>query len=885
MIREGIRRAFSIVGGRRAWERDVEEEIKLHLSLRAEQLVADGVSPDEAFAEAVRRFGPLTESRARLLEAARHREQRMQRTEYFADLRQDLTFALRTLRRQKAWTAVTIGTLALGVGATTAVFSAVSSLLIHTLPYPGGSRIVYVYQQPTNGNNTGVSVTISPSENVVRAWKEGSHSFEAIEGFSSSPMELKTNGEPSQLDVGRASPSFLNFAGEHLVIGRMFTESDLAAGGRVALLGEELWRSRFGADSSVLGKAITLDDSLYTVIGVAPATLRAPSRGGPRGVWLPLDLKSERRGAMVVGRLRPGVSEEAATRELDSLYARTTGITGGSLPFQSVMMSPSRLVSFRDSLILLAYAVGLVLLIASANVAHLLVARSASRQRELAIRAALGAGRGRVFRQMLTESFVLSSAGTALGVGLGWAGLKTLVALRPSSLSSLSRAHVDGTTLALSVSVALVTGIVFGVLGVFQAAKRSTHDSLKSTAGRTSSGSRGRARAMLVVSEMALSAMLVVGVTMLVRSVIKMQKAPLGFEPKNLYVLTVSNGKRSEVPAVRGEMLRTITTRISVTPGIKSVALAQTPPSSRSFSVGQLEIDGEPMSSSAKTAFIDVNSIGSSYFSTMNIRLVSGTAFTDTTRGSNQVIINEGWARKQWHGQSPVGKRLRIAPTAGRSDAQPDPQVPWMTIVGVAADAATSGPGTESTAPFLYTPASDSETQAIVVRTSGSADVLAAVQALVRSIDPRATPKARSVEQSIAESIAPSRYVMLLLTVFTMLALVLAAVGLYGVMSYSVAERTREIGIRVALGATRARIGRSIVIRSIALAAAGAAIGMIGATWGTKLIQNQLYGVARSDIASFVTTIVVLVGVAVVACIVPTRRALAVDPMTAIRAE
>jgi Acidobacterial duplicated orphan permease len=880
VIRAGIRRAFRLaVRARTGWEHDVEEEIKLHLALRAEQLVAEGTPPDQAFDEAVRRFGPPAESRARLLDAARHREQRMQRTEYFADLRQDLAFALRTLRRQKAWTAVTLATLALGVGATTAVFSVVSSLMLHMLPYPGGDRLGFVYQQPTGGNNTGISVTLTPSTAVFRAWRAGARSFDALEGFTRSEMEMRTSGDPVTLNIGRIDATFPAFAAKRPVVGRMFSEDEATAGGRVALLSEGIWRTRFGADAGMIGKTIMLDDSLYTVIGVLPSSLQWPLIGEPaRDVWLPLNLRDDKGGVMLLGRLRPGVDATSAARELDSLAVRSGSRVGGKPAFQTVVMPPSRRLPYRDSLVMLSFAVALVLLIACANVAHLLMARSASRQRELAIRGALGAGHGRIFRQLLTESLLLAVGGTAIGVFVGWIGLEALIALRPPSLATLERAHLDGTTLSIATLVAIVTGVIFGLLGGWQSGRLSANDSLKAGSTRVTGG-RARARTLLVVSEMALSATLVVGASMLVRSVINLQHARLGFEPKALYSLTMSASKqRFATASARGELLRTVATRLGSVHDIRSFALTSTPPGWRSFAIGRLEIDGETPPAENETSFVDVNQIGSGFFKTMGIRLVEGTTFTDTTAGANQVIVNAAFARKHWRDASAVGHRLRVA-QKGAS--------PWLTIVGVADDAATSGPMSvaEASTPMLYTPAADSVVEAIILRTEGAASPLTPLQALVRSIDPLLVPELHSAEQQMQQSIAAPRFVMLLLTVFTILALMLAAIGLYGVMAYSVAEQTREIGIRVALGATRSRIARAIILRGVAVAVAGSVVGIVAAAWGTKLIEHQLYGVARSDAFSFVAAIVVLLGAAGLACIVPTRRALAVDPMTAIRAD
>lgn len=879
MIRAGIRRALSLALRRRdRWEREVEEEIKLHLALRAAQLVDQGQSPDDAYAEAVRRFGALTESRARLVEAARHREARMQRTEYLSDLRQDVTFAFRTLRRDKGWTTVTILTLTLGIAAATAVFSAVSSVLLHPVTYPGADRVVVVYQQPAKGNNTGINVTIQPSAPTIRAWKTDTHAFEALEAFGQSDPKLRTSTDWVDVHATRVGPGFASFAGVRPVIGRMFTSAESALEKREVLLAEGLWRSRFGADPGIVGRAITLDDSTYSVIGVLPADLRLPRVGASTtDLWLPLDLRNDHAGASVVARLKPGIDAARATAELDSVFARVSSAHGETADFRAVIAPPGRQVSFRDSLMLLGYAVGLVLLVACANVAHLMLARSDSRRRELAIRTALGAGRSRVFRQLLTESVLLAFAGGALGVFFGWLGLRAILAASPSSLPALTLAHVDYTTLGAALAVTITTSIVFGVLGAIQAGRDSTNESLKTSTQRSTTG-RGRVRQILVVTEMALSATLVVGAAMLVRSVANLQRADLGFEPSGLYTI------RPSVPrghfrgaAAQGAFLRALATRLASVSGVTSVTMASAPPGWWRFSVGRLEIEGRPAPPSTSTEFIRVNRIQHGYFGVMRQGLVAGTEIVDTTDAGHQVIVNAGFAKKQWRGESPVGKRLRVAQQGTE---------PWLTIVGVAAEAATGGPVTEeATAPLLYTAAADSSAAALLVRTTGSADLLQPVQALAHTIDAGATVKVVSVENGVRDAIAEPRFVMMLLTLFTALALSLAAIGLYGVLGYAVAQRTREIGIRVALGAPRTRIARSVIAGGIALAITGAVIGLGIAHWGTKVIESQLFGVARSDSTSFLAAAVVLVVAALVACIVPTRRALAVDPMTAIRAD
>jgi putative ABC transport system permease protein len=478
---------------------------------------------------------------------------------------------------------------------------------------------------------------------------------------------------------------------------------------------------------------------------------------------------------------------------------------------------------------------------------------------------------------LLTESLLLGASGGVLGVLGGWLGLRAIVALRPPELSDLAVAHLDSTTLAAAVCVTLATSLAFGLIGLVQSARSSTHDALKAGAGASAGAGRGRARQLLVVTEMAISATLVVGASMLVRSVSNLQHADLGFDPTHLYSLTLTSA-RKHFPnaAAEGGFAREIATRLAKIPGVQSVALTSTPPGWFAFSIGKLEIEGEPVPAGPSSAFINVNQIGGGYFGTMGIRLVAGSAFTDTSAAANQVIVNANFARKHWPGASAIGKRLRVSQSG---------KEPWLTIVGVARDAATGGPAfRESSEPYLYTPAPDSLARAILVRTDGR-QVLGGVQTLVRSLDAHVSPKLTSIEAQISNSIAAPRFVMLLLAVFTVLALALAAVGLYGVLAYAVAQRTREIGIRMALGASQARIARAVIARGVVLAAAGASAGIGLSMWGTRLIEHELFGVAQRDVVSFAASASVLLLAAVLACVVPTRRALAVDPMTAIRAE
>jgi putative ABC transport system permease protein len=526
---------------------------------------------------------------------------------------------------------------------------------------------------------------------------------------------------------------------------------------------------------------------------------------------------------------------------------------------------------------MLTAAVTLVLLVSCANVAHLLLSRNAGRMRELAIRTALGAGRARLLRQLLTESLVVTIAAMVCGVGVGWLGLRLIIAASPSSLPELRVAHLDGTTLLIGFAAAIVIGVAFGTLGAWQS-RRGAHEALKSNATSVSLSKRAdRLRSVFIVSEMAISAMLLVGATLLIRSVRHLQQTNLGFEPHGLYVVTLplSSGRYPTAPA-RLAVVSELSERFARESGITAVTTASTPPGYFSFAVGALEIEGQPPAPKGTTGFIDINAVQTNYFTTMGIPLLEGRPAVDTSSGAREVVVNASYAYRHWPRGHVIGHRIRVTL---------DGSGPWSRIVGVVADAAPSGPMRDATAPILYSNADDRAAPSFLIRTTGGGDPMRTVRDLIRQQDRTLRPKIAAVDDIIASSIAAPRFAMLLLGAFTLLAVALAAIGLYGVLSYTVAQRTREIGIRVALGAPASRIALSVVGRGVALAATGGVLGVVASHWGTRLIQHQLHGIDPSDPASFVAGALALLVTALVACIVPTSRALAVDPLTAIRAE
>jgi putative ABC transport system permease protein len=880
MKRSGVRRLFSLALRRDRWELEVEEEILTHLTIRAERLQALGMSPQAARDEAIRRFGPLDESRERMIEAATHREQYMRRQEMFSELRQDLAFSFRTLSRNKGWAAIAVITLALGIAATTSVWSAATTLLLHPLSYPHADRLAYVDLMPTKGNSTGVNVSISVMPKLIHTWRSESKTLEAIEPYGTETVALGAGANVEDISAARILPSFLRFAGATPVAGRGFAPDEARKGVGVALLGETFWRTRYAGAQSVIGSTVTVNKEPVRIIGIMPASVATPRLGGsPPAVWLPIDSTDANRGYRTIARLREGGQLDEAARELDSITVRSK-FYEGDLPFRASVTPPGKAVSFRDSLVMLTGAVLLVLLVAAANVAHLLLARGLARRRELAIRGALGASRGRLTRQMLTETFVLTVGGCLLGAGLGIVALTVLVKFRPPTLPELRLAHIDGSSLALVLLASLLCALVFGLIAAAGSSSGKSWGVLRSGAVAAHSRVGERVRSLLVVTEMAMSAMLLVGATLLVRTVMSMQHTDLGFDPKNLYVVVPDQGGGAGVKGDRRvAAVRELAEAVSAIPGVKAVTATDALPSYRNFSIGILEIEGRPRPVGQSTSFIDVGSITPSYFRTLGATLVAGRLPSDSTGsgGAEEIVINEGYARKQWGSASPIGKRLRIAYQSEDN--------PWMTIVGVVRDISTMGVVGERNAPFLYTSLRESSTPGIIYRTDGRDVTVSQVLATAKRLFPNARLNTLATEKIIDNSLAPSRFIMSLMAGFTLLTLVLAAVGLYGMMSYAVAQRTREIGIRIALGATRDAIARAVVGRGALLGAAGAAIGLVLAIWATRILESSLYGVNRLDTASFAIGGVGLLAIAVAACVVPTWRAVRVDPMTSIRVD
>ena len=888
---------------------DVDDELRFHLEMRERDYLVRGLSPIDAHTAALRRLGNLDSARTACIGIITRRERRMARAEMLDVLRQDAKFALRTLGRHKAWTAVAVFTLALGIGANTAMFSVVEGVLWHSLRYPNADRLVFVVRMPKQdlGNDR---VFVSPSTSVARAWRESARSFLDITAYSTRDVLLRarnaTVAESSQagteagatlVHAGIIMSDFLQFAGGRPLVGRGFTATEAHEHAHVAMISEAMWRGRFAGSRRVVGRSIAIDDSLYTVIGVMPESVRLPRTfGAPDGtdVWLPRDLSDDSTfSPTVVGRLRRGVTLKAAATQLDSIAARAeraseTAPAGRAaratkaapLQYSTQLLRPEQLVTIHDSLMLLTGAVSLVLLIACVNVAHLLLARAATRDREMAVRAALGASRRRLLRQLVTESLVLAGAGCAAGIGVAWLALDALTALRPASMVALADVRLDATAFMIAVAISVATGIVFGVVGVLHGGRYSAHDALKGGARSVSqTAGQRRTRSALVVSEMALSATLVVGAALLVRSLVNLQSTDPGFRPDGLYSVSIPMVQTTQdAMERRTHVLEDLEQRVRLMPGVQDAVIADAAPPNQSFYEGALQFEGHAPPPPGSTSFFSYNGTEPNYFRLMGLRIVKGTTFTDTSKAAGQVVVNEAMARKGWPGQSAIGRRLRIVNDDGSGN--------WRTVVGVVANARLAGMTSDPTEPMVFVASTEHFNPTLLVRTTGlTQPIIALRRAAVELNRGMAQPDVRSVSDAMSASLAEPRFTMLLLAMFSVLALVLAAVGLYGVMAYSVEQRTREIGIRMALGASRQDVARTVLRHGVSLALVGGAIGLVGAFWATRLLTRMLYGVAHTDAVSFGAGALVLLGTAVLACLVPARRAVSIDPAIAMRTE
>ncbi len=800
---------------------------------------------------------------------------------------QDLRYGLRMLRAKPSFAVVAILALALGIGANTAIFSVVNAVLLSPLPFPQPEQLAMVW---LDNRRQDIHDDITSYPNFLD-WRDQNHVFQSMAGMRNVSYTLTSVGEPEQLQGASVGANFFQLMGVSPAQGRGFSPEEETPGkDQVVVLGYGLWQRRFGGDSKIIGQTLTLNGQPFTVIGIMPAGFQFPSKAEIWGPLAPSQQLKAARGSFwlpVVGRLKPGVTPQQAQADMNVIAQRleqqypqmNAGYGINVVPLHEQVVGQIRL-----ALLVLLGAVAFVLLIACANVANLLLARSAERQKEMAIRTALGASRRRIIGQLLIESLLLGLLGGVFGLLLAKWGLSLLIAFSPANIPRLENIRLDGRVLGFTLLVSLLTGLVFGLVPAWQASKPELNETLKESGRSGGSSARGQQiRKLLVVSEIALALVLLVGAGLMIRSFWQLQKVEVGLVAEN--VLAVRLGlPRTKYPdgANTAAFYQQLQERLAALPGVKAVGatsgiLLQKLANSSIFS-----IEGRPVEPEAQRLELPFDAVSPNYFRTMGIPLIKGRVFTEQDkRDSLQVaVINETMVRRYFPNEDPIGKRFTFG--------NPDSNASWITIVGVMRDVRRQGLDEpiriESFMPHSQAPSRSME---VVIRTASDPLTLAkSVHDAIWSLD-KDLPVAniRTVEQILSERTAPRRLNMLLLGLFAVVALVLAAVGLYGVMSYSVTQRTHEIGIRMALGAQPRDVLKLVVGQAAMLAVIGVAIGLAAALALTRLMSRLLFNVSATDPLTFAAIAVMLTAVALLASYLPARRAMKVDPMVALRYE
>ena len=887
---------------------EVGDEIAFHIQMRTAELIEQGVDPARAREMAETRFGPVEPIEEKLVDSGRRRRHRADRAEAFMDLTKDLSFAVRSLRRSPAFTIAAIATLALGVGATLAVFNVVNGVLLRPLPYrdPADIQMIWISNRTPNSEGGDLPLASGFYADIERE----SRTFAAMAAFRAWTYALSIDGNPDAepLSGARVSPALFTVLGVRPQLGQPFAARDAVPGApNVALIGHDLWQRRFGADIAIIGKQVTLNGQSFTVTGVMPrgftfprgAELPAPFGFGLRTeVWTPFVFDSSDRrnystmNLSAIGRLAAPDTRLAAQGELHGIIKRFLDANAPNLKLDYVVrpLSDQASQSVQRALLILFGAVLLVLLIATANVASLLVARTSARQRELAVRVALGAGRARIGRQLVTEHLVLAVTGTALGLVIAYWTTRVMLALVPGSMPRADDIGLDWRVLTFATIVSVFAGIAFGLAATVAVRWSDLGASLHEGDQRSAGSVRRRyGRRLLAAAEVALSLMLLIGAALLARSFISLQRVELGFDGSN--VLTANLG----IPvAGRFQPLqdgprwvatfREIATRVSSLEGVEAAGMVSGLPMSGSFESGGLRLPGityEPgMDPTAQ-----YNVIAGDYFKAAGIRLVAGRTFDATDDDANRatIIINRVAAKQLFGSESAaIGRELRAMFEFTRDR-------PPRTVVGVV-DAVKQVSAEEPPRPQVYVPLAQYPYPglSLVVRASGDAardprSLLSGVKREARAVDPAVTVNdVRLMEDVVAGSMARQRFNMTVIGVFAMLALVLAIVGLYGVLALIVGQRRREIGVRLALGAPPWTVVRMILQEGAAMALVGVVLGVTGALALTRLMKTLVYDISTTDAWTFGGAVVLVTLVALGATYVPARRASRVDPKTSL---
>ena len=798
---------------------------------------------------------------------------------------QDLRYGVRMLWKAPGFTSIAVFALALGVGANTAIFSVVNAVVLRPLPFPDAERLVWF-----DGAHPARGVTESSlSMPDYLDWRKQADAFENTTAFVEGSAILSgEDAEPERVPRGVVTASFFPTVGVSPMLGRALAPEDELSGSElVAVLSYGLWQRRFGANPNVVGSKLTLSGRTVTIVGVMPAGFDYPARAQ---VWSPLktggdDEKRDNRYLSVLARLKPTATLAAAQAQIDTLSGRLGQQypeTNGGWTARLTGLQERMTSGVRTSLLLLFGAVGFVLLIACANVANLLLARATARRKEIALRTALGAGRLRIIRQLLTESLLLACLGGAAGLILSLFLTDLLVAISPADVPRLDEIRLDARVLGFTVGVVSLVGLLFGLAPAVQASKTDLNEALKE-GGRSSTEGRNRLRSLLVVSEVALSLLLLVGAGLLIKSFVLLRDVHPGFDTRNVLTMRISlPAARYAEPKQQANFYRELMERTSALPGVEAAgATLSLPLGGSNFSVGRSFIrEGRPLVTE-ESQDTDYFVATPDYFKAMRIPLKTGRTFTerDTAETPPVVVVNESLARRIFPGEDPIGKRL----TVWRDEKFA------REIVGIVSDVKSGRLDAEVNSQIYVPHAQDAGWGglSLAVRTKGEAEALSAgVRGAVLAIDKNLPVyDIKTMDDVLSASVANNRLVMLLFSVFALFALLLATVGIYGVMAYSVAQRTHEIGIRMALGAQAPDVLRLIVGQGMMLALIGVGVGLFGAFALTRVMASQLYGVSATDPLTFAIVALMLAIVALAACYIPARRAMRVDPMVALRYE
>jgi putative ABC transport system permease protein len=803
---------------------------------------------------------------------------------------QDVRYGLRMLAKSRGFSAVVVLTLALGIGANTAIFSVVSAVLLRPLPFPEPDGLVDLLRVDSRTGEKSRAQSY-PDFADLRAQ---STSFEAVAAYDQGSATMTGTGDPIHLNTGIFSADMSRVLRVPPIIGREFTAAEDKPGTHVALLSYRLWKTRFGGDKKVTEKQIVLDGTPYTVAGVMPDDFQFPLDSQPVDLWTTIAVEGAKsqaeRGSHflgVIGRLRSGTTLAAASAEAAEISSRLGKQYQDTNSRWRMALEPEmeELVGdARPALMMVLGAVGFLLLIACANAANLLLARSAGRQREMAIRASLGAAKSRILAQLLTESVLLSLAAGALGLLLAVWGTAALVNLPSLGIPRLASAGVDGRALIFTVAVSLFTGILFGLAPALHASRFNLFRSLKEGSRSATEGvGRSRIRALLVISQVSLAVVLLIGASLLIESVFHLLHESPGFEPQGVMAFNLDlPDSRYGKPEQSADFFRDLLGRIRSVPGVTNASGVLPLPLSGDRMRTSFEIEGQPMAKSDLPS-TNIRAVGLDYFQTMRIPLLAGREFgaRDNRQAPHVVIINQTLARRFFGRESPIGKRIKPGMTSGKSDS-------LCEIVGVVGDVKHRRlwlpDEPETYVPYDQNPIGG---MSIVVRSADDPmTLLPALRTQVQALDPQLPLyKAQRMEDYVAASVAQRRFTSLLCSIFAGAGLLLAVVGLFGVISYNVAQRTHEIGVRVAVGAEKADILRLILQEGMAITLVGVGVGLVGAIGLSSLVKSQLFGISATDPMTFLGVVVTLSLVALAACYLPARRAARVDPMVALRYE